>query len=394
MEIFYNGKDTDLHLDWEVTRGKTTIREDFSQAEVHAFLTGEGGMIPLSVTFADNVINADLPSPKVLNVGTYGVKVIWVKNGSGSTNLDEILACNKRCMSEVFSLFGVTSSQYAETNPNSDVTFHIKSSSATYGYDGLSAYERAYMLGKTTLAEEAWLRINRTMEIGEGEKAIQQCDTDAQAVGDYSFAVGNRTKVQEDGYAGFAEGSSSRVNGTASHAGGVCSVANGTASLAQGYWTITGEDNLGEAAVGKCNDTKEGLLFSVGGGNRAGNAIVRKNMLEVFDNGDIYIRINDQRTRLQDCLSLIGQVADTLITNNVIGSTALNIPDLTSDTPQPLANLDTLLGTNRVISAYTDEQVTEIREAEANKTQEEILSETQPSSSNDYYSGLIGNFGG
>ena len=155
MEVFNIVNLPSLHLHWEVTRGKTLVREDFSGAHVCVFLTGDNGMIPLSVEIVHDVIKCDLPTD--LPPGEYGVKAIWVKDGTGGRCLNELLACNKRCVSEVFSIFGISDSPYADANTRGSVTIRIRSAVATYGYDGLSAYERAVMLGLTNMSEREWL---------------------------------------------------------------------------------------------------------------------------------------------------------------------------------------------------------------------------------------------
>ena len=166
MDIFYKDKMPELHLEWEVVKGKTLVKEDFSMSELWLFLTSENGMRWISANIEDNVIKADVPN--VLSAGEYGFKVIWVKDGTGSKSLNELLACSKRCVSEVSSVFGVTDSKKSDINPSTNVTFKIRSAVATYGYDGLSAYERAVMLNITRESENVWLRTHATIEPGEG----------------------------------------------------------------------------------------------------------------------------------------------------------------------------------------------------------------------------------
>lgn len=311
MEIFYVENKPSLHVDWEVTRGKTSVREDFEHSDVWAFLTGDGGMLPLSVDVVENTLQIDIPM-EGLDVGSYGLKVVWVKDGSGSQTLDQLLACNKRCMSEVFDLFGISASSYAETNPNSNITFHVKSSAATYGYDGLSAYERAIMLGKTTLSESEWL--------GELETAIYNFTQLAVVRGAGNFsAVQRDTASTANGSAAFCEGALNRADGHNSHCGGYichakasCSHVGGqmcvsetqaTSSFCHGSHLITNNPN--EAAFGRYNESHTGgdransTLFSVGKGD---SDFTRMNAFEIMQDGTIKIWLNGNSVSLQDYL--------------------------------------------------------------------------------------------
>lgn len=272
MEIFYVENIPDLHIDWEVTRGKTSVREDFSQATatVWAFLTGNGGMKPLSVDVVDNKLYADIPKD-ILEVGTYGLKIIWVKDGNNIQTREQLLACNKRCMSEVFDLFGISASPYAETNPNGDITFHIKSSAATYGYDGLSAYERAVMLGMTTLSEREWTASIGVYVRGKGINSAQQAGTGSTALGDNSHAEGvgteagceeeytyyeedpetgeiiERTEIEIVGHATHAEGSYTKAHANRAHAEGDHTKALASNAHAEGNYTeARGKDSHAE----------------------------------------------------------------------------------------------------------------------------------------------------
>lgn len=293
MEIFYKNNMPDLSVDWEVTRGKTAIREDFSGAEVMAFLRcepderSEGNTYPLSVQIVDNKLKCDIPTG--LGIGVYSIKLIWVKDSTGSQTIDEMLACNKRQMSEVFNLFGISGSQYADTNPNGNITFHIRSSAATYGYDGLSAYERAVMLKKTTKSEAEWVDAWGSIpyERGYGVASAQMKGTSCYASGD------------------------------ASYAGGTSCVTSGNNSFSHGYGVST--RNTAETAFGSWNyshtggERKDCTLFSLGNGNETN--IGPHNALEVMQDGSIYMYLGGNHINLQEYLAAIDA---TLSVTNVI----------------------------------------------------------------------------
>lgn len=293
MEIYYKENAPALSVEWEVTRGKTSVREDFSHAEIWLFLTGENGMQPLSVEVEDNILKSEIPSG--LEVGIYGLKVIWVKDGSGSETIDALLACNKRQMSEAFNVFGISGSQYADTSTASHVTFHIKSRAATYGYDGLSAYERAVMLGITSDTEYNWTKnvldaaisqaiadvtadmdaARETLEeaievsangtvVGAGECSTQQRGSGALATGARSAAFGDGSVAS--GTDSFAVGDSVEASGNNSHAEGHFTKARGSSSHAEGKNTEAqkaydhAEGNLSVAKGGSSHAEGESTL--------------------------------------------------------------------------------------------------------------------------------------
>lgn len=286
MEIFYVENKPAVQVEWEVTRGRTSVREDFAQSEIWCFLMGENGLIPISVeNRTDNKLSFGIPMEE-LDVGSYGLKLIWVKNGSGSETIDQLLACNKKCVTEVFDVFGISESQYAETNPNSNITFHIKSSAATYGYDGLSAYERAYMLGKTTKSESEWLEWlvtgSNIKESIEADIPFEKGDSDISA-------------VMKNGY--------NTAEGDGSHSGGGGCYSEGSCSFTHGYELQA--HNNSEAAFGQYNESFTSqsrqycTLFTVGFGDDE----ERRNAFEIRQDGSIYIMLNGEKVQLQQYLS-------------------------------------------------------------------------------------------
>ena len=132
-------------LAWEIFKSCSNVREDFSRASVFLWLVGGGNKFLVDCTAEDGVIEATLPNS--LPTGVYGVQAIWTKD-----------TCCKRMMAEVQKAFAVTDvPEDATPVCGSSCVIRIKSTSATYGYDGLSAYEMAVLEGKTQLSEEEWV---------------------------------------------------------------------------------------------------------------------------------------------------------------------------------------------------------------------------------------------
>ena len=139
----------------------------------------------------------------------------------------------------------------------------------------------------------------------------------SEAIGEASHAEGYQTKAGfvnvEDGTISgnysHAEGDRTEAIGDASHAEGYETEAIGVAAHAEGYGTIA--YNKGEHACGRFNesiasedatDTEEavvGTVFSVGIGSSTTD---RKNVLDIREDGRIYIWLNGEYVCLQDLL--------------------------------------------------------------------------------------------
>ena len=65
------------------------------------------------------------------------------------------------CVAEVQDIVYVTPYPGEATTQDSDVNIRLKSEVATYGYDGLDAYELAVVKGKTTKSEGEWVSVCR-----------------------------------------------------------------------------------------------------------------------------------------------------------------------------------------------------------------------------------------
>lgn len=146
MDYIY--KEQVLNISIDVFRGQSAIKEDFSRAELKVFLV-------CGVEKKRKVIDAIVDdygsitfSLKDLIPGVYGVKLIWRKNSE-----------RVPLYAELYNMFGIT--EYAEeaTNPTKlAANLRAKLHSATYGNDGLDAYELAVLRGKTKASEDEWLQ--------------------------------------------------------------------------------------------------------------------------------------------------------------------------------------------------------------------------------------------
>lgn len=97
--------------------------------------------------------------------GTYSLQLVWVKNwmrpyvkGGGFANPDHSSRSDCFTLTRKDMLFTITNqSSEAEVMTGSTALFRFRTSAASYGYDGLSAWEVAVMRGTTTLPEDEWV---------------------------------------------------------------------------------------------------------------------------------------------------------------------------------------------------------------------------------------------
>ena len=145
IRIYFGDLAPVANLEWSIYKGMSGVLEDFSNSEVFLWLVGGGNKFLIECTVENGVIKAVIPK---LPVGVYGTRAMWVKDG----------CCGKRMLAEVQKVFGVTNS-LDEATPVAGDSFviKIKSCAASYGYDGLSAYEMAVLNGKTVLSEQEWM---------------------------------------------------------------------------------------------------------------------------------------------------------------------------------------------------------------------------------------------
>lgn len=145
-----------LRLEWEVTRGRTCVLEDFEGGEVWVVMRNRRGgyVVPVDIEERErggHVLKGVLP---VVAAGVYDFRCLWYKvNGR---HVDDTVphTTSKLMVSEVFDALLVS-----DTAPRVEQAsrLRLRSSAVTYGYDGLSAWERAVVMGKTTLSEEQWV---------------------------------------------------------------------------------------------------------------------------------------------------------------------------------------------------------------------------------------------
>lgn len=176
-------KDRLIHIEWTIYKGTSNVHEDFTRALVKCFLIGPNEKYLVNATAKDGTLFIELPQG--LEEGAYSIEVIYVKNQGNLTPRIEPLSpsnapdyrrtpyppftphdarYNDRCImrSRRDCLFAITEYEQEEegvpTSSSGEVTLCFKTSTASYGYDGLSAYEIAVMRGDFNGSESEWLK--------------------------------------------------------------------------------------------------------------------------------------------------------------------------------------------------------------------------------------------
>lgn len=144
-----------IFLDWTILKGNSKEKEDFARADLRLFLMSCNDRYYIPTSTCGGVISAEIPD--LLPEGVYGVKAIWTKDG-----LRE-----KRVMAIKADLFCISTE---EDEIGNDCRISITSHTATYGYDGLDAYEIAVMRGKWHGSEAAWIAAYTATEGVKGDK--------------------------------------------------------------------------------------------------------------------------------------------------------------------------------------------------------------------------------
>ena len=213
----YIERDKLVHIEWSIFRGTSHVSEDFSRALVKVFLIGTYEKYLLTATAQGGTLVADLPQG--LPEGAYSLEAVWVKNYGNLLPKRQTLTpsmtppcprrpgprpndpCfihpnddrfNDRCLmrSRKDYLFALTNyaSEATVTDESGEVTVKCSSAVATYGYDGLSAYELAVMRGDFSGSEGEYLEQQKytlptatEMKLG-GIKAAQKTDKETVEV--------------------------------------------------------------------------------------------------------------------------------------------------------------------------------------------------------------------
>ncbi len=149
-----------IAIRWTIYRGFSKLPEDFTRAKVVCMLTSSDNRFPVNVDVAKEACGQHLlvTVPAGLPEGVYAIEAIWTKNEFRSvarSRHDAVLA--------------VTTNPEESTDHGAATTatiLNIRSSAATFGYDGLSAYELALLKGMVTTDENTWVQNQIDTAIG------------------------------------------------------------------------------------------------------------------------------------------------------------------------------------------------------------------------------------
>lgn len=190
--MVYIFKDRLIRVEWTIYKGISPVKEDFSRSNVKVFLLGNREKYLLQARADKGTLYVDIPSG--LEEGTYSIEVIWVKN------MDHVFDTRSVCRSKKEDLFSITEFENEATNIGEGVVvLKVKTSTATYGYDGLSSYELAVLRGDWDGTEGEWLKHERYVSVLDS-RGDSEVDTMSQkAITDELEAQDNAIEdIRED----------------------------------------------------------------------------------------------------------------------------------------------------------------------------------------------------
>lgn len=190
--MVYIFKDRLIRVEWTIYKGISPVKEDFSRSNVKVFLLGNREKYLLQARADKGTLYVDIPSG--LEEGTYSIEAIWVKN------MDHVFDTRSVCRSKKEDLFSITEFEDEATNIGEGVVvLKVKTSTATYGYDGLSSYELAVLRGDWNGTEGEWLKHERYVSVLDS-RGDSEIDTMSQkAITDELEAQDNAIEdIRED----------------------------------------------------------------------------------------------------------------------------------------------------------------------------------------------------
>lgn len=176
----------DCKIKWTILKGQSAMPEDFQGANLSVWLKShDDKFVANYVISEDNSLLIDVPVD--MPAGVYSLKAVWEKDRHGKVS-----------MAEVSAVFAVANKKEDATVDKNPLIIKIQSNVATYGYDGLSAYELAVLNHGYKGTETEWLTTQRTVSVLPN-KGTSETDTMTQkAITDEFDRVDNKLEEKVD----------------------------------------------------------------------------------------------------------------------------------------------------------------------------------------------------
>lgn len=313
----YVDRNTEIAYKWSIWKGDGGEKEDFSRSSIFMYLLSQEDTIPLDCTInEDGDLYGEIPAG--LNPGVYSFKVVWSKDFTLQKR--NFMTSVRRCV------LGISPEESEADYPNRKALIVMKSRSNSYGSDGFSAYERAYMFGLTRLTEREWIS-----NIEELSKIVNDAVNELRKSDKSEYCLAEK-RAHAEGYA-------TEANAEASHAEGSNSTAEAYASHAEGYDNHAWGDN--SHAEGNLNYVEGENSHVEGQGNKSSGTASH---VEGFDNIEegANNHVEGQSNIVKGTCNSVGgmwnQVEDTAGFNTINGT------------------LNTVRGTNSAVFGCNNEQ--------------------------------------
>lgn len=188
--MIYVYKGRPIQIRWEILKSGSQVREDFTRAKMWLFLCSSHGRYAINVHAHEGYLLADVPADTLVE-GTYTLEAMWVKNWNRyrpAAKPFKPFPVHDLCDSDTFAhgamhdfhvqdpndgrynmadmsraridyLFAVTDFLDEDNTGATDMAvIKCKSCAASYGYDGLDAYQLAVVSGRFFGSEDEWFK--------------------------------------------------------------------------------------------------------------------------------------------------------------------------------------------------------------------------------------------
>ena len=272
-------KNDRIPIDFEIFKGTSNVREDFSRALLKVFLvTRDNKYVVQDFEAVDGIIAFMIPEE--LCEGSYSLEAIWLKNWEpvsvkkGIERNPHDIGFSHDSLMRARHDFAFSVTEYEEERtvyPGERI--HVKSNVASYGYDGLGAYELSVMRGVFSGTEEEFIHLY-TVNVehvdemlpkiekakSDADNAIEKAN-EANAKADNAIANANEANAKADNANAAAVKAVDNANAAAAKAR-----EDGNAAMASAYLASSSASEIRQFmySVSASGDIPESTIAQVG----------------------------------------------------------------------------------------------------------------------------------
>ena len=141
---------TPFAIELTILKGTSAVREDLNRAALKVWLYSTSDRI-LCQDWVCESNKVTITVPTGLEPGMYGLYAMWAKNEA------HVLNTRNLQQTRIEPFVAITDNESEATNTGENMVLRVTNQVATYGYDGIDAYEMAIMRGKITMNESKFI---------------------------------------------------------------------------------------------------------------------------------------------------------------------------------------------------------------------------------------------